>query len=153
MVYIDGIKFAARWVSNTFTEKAEIVNGDNSTRLQGNKDMYLEYVGTFFNFSGELVREKRQPWYHNDTTTDLDWDNLFKRLSSPYNKHTIRFPHDQGYLECEVYISSIERTLRFCDKENDRNKWDSVYKVQFVPVKSQWLAGKNIKGYTPRIDQ
>lgn len=135
MVYIDGRSYKAQWVADTFTRKAEIINGDNSTRKQGNKDMYLEYVGTFFNFTGQLVREKN--------CSDDEWESLFLKISNPVNSHVVRVPFGQGYMETSIYISSVEQKLK---SSIDRNKWDSVITVTYTSMKSQWLAGKTLRG-------
>lgn len=136
MITIDGIEYNAQWVKDSFTRKAEIVNGDNSTRLQGNKDMYLEYLGTFFNFSGQIIREKG--------CSDAQWDNLFMKLSNPINRHTIKVPFNQGYMVADIYISSVTQTLK--EIKNGIKKWDNIIEVELVTMKSQWLAGKTIKG-------
>ena len=58
MITIDGVNYKANWIESTLKRKAEIINGDASGRLQKTKAMYLDYVGTFYNYSGDLRREK-----------------------------------------------------------------------------------------------
>lgn len=137
MIEIDGKKYKAEWKSNSFEVTADIINGDESGRLQGTKTMYLDYVGTFFNSSGEIVR--------CPNCSDTEWDNLFKVLANPKNKHTVKIPFFQGYLETSIYISQVKTKL--INQKFDKNKWNSSYSVTFTAMKSQWLAGKSLTGY------
>lgn len=142
MISIDGIVYNnTEWNSNSLEISAEIINGDESGRLQGSKDMYLDYVGTFFNTSGEIVRKT--------TCSDSEWDDLFLALCNPINKHTVKIPFLQGYLQTEIYISSVKSKL--VEQKFGRNKWASAYQVTYTAMKSQWLAGSVLKGYTAGV--
>lgn len=137
MISIDGVSYNVNWVKNTLKRKAEIINGDNSGRLQGTKSMYLDYVGTFFNFSGQIIRGKGM--------TNAQWDSFFLLLSNPLNNHNVTLPFGQGTLTSEIYISSLEQTLIY---QREENKWSSVIDVAFVTMDSQWLAGGTLQGYS-----
>lgn len=141
MVIIDGVTFNAEWKSDSFEVTADIINGDESGRLQGNKDMYLDYVGTFFNSGGEIVRKRE--------CTDEEWSNLFLTLSNPINNHTVIIPFLQGYLQTEVYISQVKSKLK--NRMLGRNKWSSSYSVTYTAMESQWLAGRELQGYTKGV--
>lgn len=136
-IIIDGVKYNAEWKSNSFEVTADIINGDESGRLQGTKDMYLDYVGTFFNTSGEIIRNKQ--------CTDEEWSNLFLALSNPINNHTVVVPFLQGYLQTKIYISQVKSKL--IDQKYERNRWGTSYSVTFTAMDSQWLAGGKIQGY------
>lgn len=138
MIIIDGITYNAEWKSNSFEVTADIINGDESGRLQGSKSMYLDYIGTFFNTGGEIIRKKE--------CTDEEWSNLFLTLSNPINNHTVIVPFLQGYLETEIYISQVKSKL--INQKFGLNKWNTSYSVTFTAMESQWLAGSEIKGYT-----
>ncbi len=133
MIYIDGTLYNAEWVSGSLEQTADILNGDNSGRLQGSKSMYLEYVGTFFNTSGQIRRK-------NDCT-DSEWNNLYRALANPINSHTVRVPFDEGYMETDIYVSQIKRKLI------KSGKWNSAYEVTYTSIDSQWLAGGSLQGY------
>ena len=138
MIKIDGKEYKADWVAGSLEQTADIINGDNSGRLQGTKSMCLEYVGTFFNTSAQIHR--------SIGCTDADWDNLYLTLANPINSHTVVLPFGQGNLETDIYISKVTR--KFISKNNDRKLWEKVYDVTFTAIDSQWLAGSNnIKGY------
>ena len=137
MIEIDGIVYNAEWKSNSFEITADIINGDESGRLQGTKAMYLDYIGTFFNSGGEIVRKIG--------CTDEEWDSLFLVLANPINNHTVRIPFLQGYLETEIYISQVKTKL--ANQKNSRNKWSNSYSVTFTAMESQWLAGNEVYGY------
>ena len=138
MIKIDGIEYKADWVTGSLEQTADIINGDNSGRLQGTKSMYLEYVGTFFNTSAQIHRSA--------DCTDAEWDNLYLTLANPINNHTVVLPFGQGSLETEIYISKIKR--KYISKNKGRKLWEKVYDVTFTVVDSQWLAGDdNINGY------
>ena len=138
MIKIDNKNFNAEWVASSFEQTADILNGDNSGRLQGSKSMYLEYVGTFFNTSGQIRRQK--------TCTDAEWDNLYLTLANPKNDHTVVLPFGQGNLTTEVYIAKVTRKLIM--QTNSRNVWESVYEVTYTAMDSQWLAGGSLTGYS-----
>lgn len=141
MIEIDGIKYKAEWKSNSFELTADIINGDESGRLQNSKSMYLDYVGTFFNSGGEIVRRPE--------CSDSEWDSLFKVLANPINKHEVKIPFQQGYLKTSIYISQVKTKL--VNQQHNRNKWDGSYSVTFTAIGSQWLAGKSVKGYSKGV--
>lgn len=122
-IKIDNIDFPVEWVKNSFTISAEIMNGAKSGRKQ-NRNMFLQYLGTFYNFSGTIVKQHR--------CTDEQWDNLFSRLSNYENVHNVEVPFLQGYMKCDIYISSVSRNYI-----NDKLKWKRTIDVQFVPILSQ----------------
>lgn len=135
MIKIDNVSYNADWVANSLTQTADILNGDESGRLQGDKDMYLEYVGTFFNHSGQIHRSRN--------CSDAEWDLLFNALANPINEHTVEFPYGQGKLIQKIYISSINRKLVHID-ENSTN-WSRVYDVTFTAMYSKWKAGGGLE--------
>lgn len=138
MFKIDGKVYNASWVSGSMEQTADILNGDNSGRLQGSKSMYLEYIGTFFNTSGQIRRDA--------DCTDTEWDELYMALANPINSHKVILPFGQGTVETAVYIAKIKRKL--ISQKNGRNIWEKVYEVAFTSIDSQWRAGGKIQGYT-----
>lgn len=141
MIVIDGKTFNAEWQSNSLELTADIINGDNSGRLQGTKAMFLDYVGTFFNTTATIVRKK--------DCTDKEWDELFVGLSNPKNKHTVKIPFAQGYLTTEIYISQVK--IKLINQQHNRNKWNNTIQVTFTAMKSQWLAGGKLQGFTAGV--
>lgn len=139
MITIDGIEYNADWVFGTFVQTADIINGDGSGRLQGSKKMYLEYVGTFFNHSGQI--------HKSSGCTDEEWNNLYRVLSNPKNNHTIIFPFDDGTIEQEVYIASISRKPRRISES--KNLWETVYEVTLPAVSAAWMVDQQLGGYSP----
>ena len=138
MIEIDGIKFNADWKTNGgFEITADIINGDESGRLQNSKKMFLDYVGTFFNSSGEILR--------GSECSDQEWDSLFLKLANPKNSHKVKIPFQQGFLTTEIYISQVKSKL--INQKNNRNKWANSYNVTFTAIESQWLAGESLQGY------
>lgn len=135
MIRIDNVEYKANWLKG-LKPKFEIINGDNSGRLQGNKDMYLEYVGTFFNFEGTLIQA------HD--CTNREWDELLMVLANPINDHTITVPFNQGTMTWQFYISSGERDL--IKITEDGNRWAKTIKVTLTAMRAQWLAGSTIQG-------
>lgn len=135
-IKIDNISFPAEWVKNSFTLSAEIMNGEKSGRKQ-NRNMFLQYLGTFYNFSGTVVKQKR--------CTNTQWEMLFTLLSNYHNVHNIEVPFAQGYMKCDVYISSIKRNYA-----NNIKRWKKTFDVQFTVMISQAKAKDFIN--TGRID-
>lgn len=136
MIKIDGVEYKATWKSNDLKRKFEIINGDNSGRLQGNKDMYLEYVGTFYNYEGTLIRDRK--------CSVEEWDRLLGVLANPINDHTITVPFNQTTMTWKFYISSGEQNLICLTDEG--NRWASSIKVTLTSMYAQHLAGGSIRG-------
>lgn len=137
-LYLDGITWPAEIVEGSLKLTGDILNGDNSGRLQGSKAMYLEYSGTFYNYEFDIIRGR--------TCTDAVWDNLFRALTNPVNNHTMRLPFDQGTLRQTVYIAKVARTLR--RQKDSGNKWEPTLAVQVVAMRAAWPAGGSLRGYT-----
>lgn len=137
MIIIDGKTYKAEWVADSFKRKAEILNGENSGRLQGTGTMFLEYVGTFFNFSGQIVK--------NTNCSDKEWNDLFIDLSNPKNDHIITVPFGTTKMTTTIYITRLEQSLRKITP-NGENKWANVIDVSFVAMDSQWLYGGSLQG-------
>lgn len=136
MITIDGKTYKATWLQD-LQLNAEILNGENSGRLQGSAKMHLEYIGTFFNYAGELKRDA--------DCSDEEWFDLFLLLSDPINKHTVQFPFGVNkILEQEVYPAGTKMVLRKIDEE--RNIWDKVISVSFIPIAPSWLPNGSIRG-------
>lgn len=135
MIRIDNVNYKASW-SKDFKRKFEIINGDNSGRLQGNKDMFLEYVGTFYNFEGTLLQDR-------NCTAD-EWDKLLMTLANPINDHTVTVPFNQGTMTWRFYVSSGEQELKLITV--DGNRWARAIKVTLTAMYAQHLAGGNIRG-------
>lgn len=136
MIIIDGVSYNAEWVASSLEQTADIINGDNSGRLQSDKSMYLDYVGTFFNHTGQIRRR-------NECTAE-EWDDLYLRLANPVNDHSIQLPFGQGILLTRVYISQIKR--KFIRYNGDTRIWGKTYDVTLTAMESQWLAGGEIEG-------
>lgn len=135
MITIDGINYNASWVQK-MTQTADIINGEGSGRLQGSYKMYLEYLGTFFNHTGQLHRDR--------ACTDEEWDSLYLVLANPINKHVMPFPFGvDKLLTQEVYISKISRAL-LLNKET--NRWEEVYNVELPSISAAWTPNGAIKG-------
>lgn len=141
MFVIDDTEYNASWVNDSMEQTADILNGDNSGRLQGNKSMYLEYIGTFFNTSGQIRREA--------ACTDAEWDSLYLTLANPVNNHTVVLPFGQGSLKTDIYISQVKR--KYVQRKHGRRIWGKVYDVTFTAIDSQWLAGEEISGYIEEV--
>lgn len=135
MIKIDNVEYNANWM-NDFTRTFEIINGDNSGRLQNTKEMYLEYVGTFFNFEGTLIQTRE--------CTPEEWDRLLMVLANPINDHTVTVPFNQGTMTWKFYISSGAQGLKRIT--DDGNRWARSIKVTLTAMGAQWFAGKNIEG-------
>ena len=135
MITIDGQNYKATWLQG-LEQTADILNGENSGRLQGSAKMHLEYVGTFFNHKGSLRREAN--------CSDWEWHALFLTLANPKNKHTVAFPFGVNQtLTQEIYISQLAKKLLYM---RDTNQWEPVYSVTFTAISPAWKADGTIKG-------
>ena len=135
MINIDNVEHKVNW-ANDFMRKFEIMNGNNSGRLQGNATMYLEYLGTFFNFEGTAIQDR--------SCTQEEWDNFVLTLANPINKHTVTVPFNQNSMTWEFYVSSGEQGLKLI--RGTTNFWARTIKVSLVAISPQWLAGGELQG-------
>ena len=138
MINVDGINYNVEWVADTLKNNVEIMNGSGSGRLQGTGKMYLEYLGTYYNYSGDIVKTTK--------CSKAEWNAFFRALSNPKNDHIITFPFDDGTIKQEVYISKLSRALKLI---KGTNQWGNVITVSFVAVEPLWMADETLKGYTP----
>lgn len=129
MIIIDNVEYKANWVEGSLKRKAEIINGDASGRLQGTKAMYLDYVGTFYNYSGDLRRAK--------DCTDAEWEEIFIILSNPINNHTISVPFGSVNMSNEFYISSAESKVIKAKETTD--EYYSTHDKAVVPGRSYYV--------------
>ena len=132
---MDNTTHKVTFVEKSLKLKAEIINGDNSGRMQNTKEMFLDYIGTFFNYDAEFKRDA--------DCTDADWDAFFLALCNPINKHTAVFPFGQRTMTEYIYVSSVQRGL--ITQKFGVNRWEGKLTVSFVSTKSMWLAGGNIQ--------
>lgn len=135
MITIDGKTYKATWLQD-FEQVADILNGENSGRLQGTGKMYLEPLGTFFNHKGELRRDA--------DCDDAMWNNLFLTLANPMNEHEVSFPFGKNQmLTQQVYISQVARKLKYL---KETNEWTRVYSMTFAAISPAWLPNGSVKG-------
>lgn len=138
MIRIDNKNYNINWVADSLKQTADILNGENSGRLQGTYNMYLQYGATFLNHKGDIVK--------SSGCTKEEWDEVFRVLMNPKNDHSVTFPFDDGEIQLKVYISSITRELKFI---KETNKWASVYSISFTSMNPCWRVDGNLQGYVP----
>lgn len=137
MIKIDGIKYPVNWVQG-LKNSFEILNGNNAGRIQNTGDMFLDPMGTFFNYDGTIIQGK-------DCTAE-QWDELFLVLANPLGEHEVVLPFNQGYMKWKFYISSgVRDCIKITEGENVR--WANTIAVKFIAMESQWLAGDELQGY------
>ena len=103
MFELDGIDFDDTVAITSFAEKFEILNGKKSGRLQTGP-MFIEKVGTFYNYSMTFVRR--------NAASKEKYDLFAKMLANPNNEHTITVPHNQTLRKnYRVYIAAGQRKL------------------------------------------
>lgn len=147
MITIDGKTYKAEWVADSFKRRSDILNGENTGRLYGTGAMFLEYVGTFFNFSGDLIKTQG--------CTNEEWEELYVHLSNPKNDHIVQLPFGKGKMEVSVYISSVEQKLKRITKDTSKqtglgeNVWDKLLSVSFTSIDSEWRYGDIMKEVMP----
>ncbi len=137
MIKIDDVEYNVNW-QEKLKCGFEILNGGNSGRLQNTGDMYLDPIGTFFNYEGIVIRGKN--------CTAEEWDRLFLVLANPLGEHTVVLPLNQGYMTWKFYISS---GYRECIKiiEGEETRWADTINLKLTAMDSQWLAGGELQGY------
>lgn len=139
MFRIDNKYYDAEYlVKDGYSQTADILNGDNSSRLQLTGSMYLDYLGTFFNSDITLRRGR--------DCKEQEWNNLFLELCNPINQHNIDIPFGNGILTLDVYISQVKRNLIRVNYGS--NIWQKTYSFTATAIDSNWLAGGSLQGYT-----
>lgn len=139
MIKIDGKEYNVNWAEN-FESSFEILNGENTGRLQNTGDMFIDPVGTFFNFAGTIIQ--------GAGCDKNEWDDLLMTLANPLSEHTVVVPFNQGTMEWQFYVSSGKRNLK---KITDENRWARTIEVKLIAMRSQWLAGGSLQGYTEGV--
>lgn len=134
---IDGRKFNVEW-SSDLKVQFEILNGSNTGRLQQTGEMFLDYIGTFFNFSGEVIKLA--------SCTEEEWDEFIEVISAPINTHTVKVPFKQGSMIWDFYVSSGEVGIKRILKDGKIIKTKTIALI-LTAMKSQWLAGQELQGY------
>jgi len=140
MIIIDGVQHKATWLRG-MEQTADILNGENSGRLQGSLKMHLEYKGTFFNHKGVLCRDA--------DCSDEEWDSLYLTLANPVNTHKGIFPFGtEQVLEQEVYISQVLRKPKRIEFIGGKqvNHWERTIAVTFTAIAPAWLPNGQPKG-------
>lgn len=120
MIKIDGKTYDVDVICDDLEEQFEILASEDSGRTQDGT-MWIDVIGTFYNMSMHI---QRRP-----TTTVADYDDLFQTLSAPVDFHTVEFPHGQGTMSCQMYVSSGSRKL--LRQRNGENRWGDMT-IQFV---------------------
>jgi hypothetical protein len=125
-----------------YKQTADILNGEHSGRLQGTGEMFLEYVGTYFNSDIKLRRGRN--------CTDEQWNDLFLHLANPINRHNIDIPFGNGILTLDIYVAKVQRTLAnvTLGELGNINVWEKVIAITATPIESSWLAGGRLVGYS-----
>lgn len=123
MIIIDGIEHKATWLQG-LEQSADILNGENSGRLQATGKMHLEYQGTYLNHKGDLMRDAN--------CSEEEWSELFELLITWKNDHIVSFPFGVNKtLTQSVYLSGLKRNLRYI---KETNKWAPVFSVVFTAM-------------------
>ncbi len=141
MIKIDGIEYPVNWKQGVKCS-FEILNGNNAGRIQNTGAMFMDPIGTFFNYEGTIIQGK-------DCTTEV-WDDILLILANPMGEHEIVLPFNQGTMVWKYYISSGARD---CIKiaEDGKVRWANTIEVKFVAMESQWPAGGELQGYTKGV--
>lgn len=141
MIKIDEVEYKVTW-KEKLKCGFEILNGGNTGRLQNTGDMYLDPIGTFFNYEGTIMQNK-------DCSAE-EWDNFLLVLANPLSEHMVTVPFNQGYMTWKFYISSGARD---CIKivTGQEIRWANTLDVKFTAMESQWPAGGELQGYTEGV--
>lgn len=109
---IDGRAFDVAVVS--LKQNFEVLDGPNAGRTMDAR-MHRDVLGTFYNYTIEvdLSQLNRE-----------DADALFDIVSSPADSHVCTFPHGQGTLTQDMYISKGSREL--LRQYNGKNYWQAL---------------------------
>jgi hypothetical protein len=142
MFRIDDRYFNVEFLADDgYVQNAEILNGENSGRLQGTGEMYLEYIGTFINSSCRFIRSRE--------CTDQEWNEFYRTLINPINKHNVDVPFDNGILTLDVYFTGGKRNVRKIILNNGTRTpvWVKTIEVNMTAIGSNWIAGGELTGY------
>ncbi len=125
MIKIDGVEYDADVYIDEIEETFEKLSGEDSGRTQDGK-MWIDMVGTCYNYTLHVVRKPG--------TSLAAYDALFKALSAPKDFNTVEFPHDQGTMIFEGYITSGSRKL--LRQIDGKNYWSDI-SIQFIAREPQ----------------
>ncbi len=107
---------------------ASILDGKNAGRLKSGA-MDLDTIGTFYNYSMTLVRER------GSTEAVTEYDALYEVLTDPINReHLITVPYGQGTMTYKAYVSTITDGLEA--RRAGINYWNNM-QVNFIAMRPQ----------------
>lgn len=118
---IDGTAFPVN-ITN-LTETSEFVDGEATGRTLS-WDLFRDLKGIFFNY--ELTIGEIQ----NPTIATSLWNKLHEFV--PF--HTLKLPHNNGFLTFQAYVTGCSRPLK--KRVNNVNYWGG-YTVKFIAKSPQ----------------
>lgn len=125
MLKIDGVSYDVDVWCDELEEKFEKLSGEDSGRTQDGK-MWIDMIGTFYNYTLHVARKPG--------ASLNEYDALFAALSAPVAFNTVEFPHDQGTIVFEAYITSGARKL--LRQIDGKNYWGDL-SISFIAREPQ----------------
>ena len=119
---IDGKKYKNVHIVPPIKRSFQVLDGENSGRLASTGKMVRDIIGTFYNYSITVNKDK---------SNLAEYDELYEVISAPKNSHQIVVPYGQGTITFEAYVTNGSDELTIID--DNGYKWNGL-QINFIAM-------------------
>lgn len=124
---VDGKEYKNIHIVPPIKRSFQILDGENAGRLALSGRMVRDIVGTFYNFSMTVNKDK---------SNLAEYDELYEVLSSPVASHEIVVPYGQGTITFDAYVTNGSDELTRID--DNGNNWTAL-QINFIAMNPERL--------------
>lgn len=119
---IDGVEYKNVHLVPPIKRNFQIVDGENAGRLALSGRMVRDVIGTYYNFSFSVNRDK---------SDKAEYDKLYEVLSAPVPSHEIVVPYAQETITFDAYVTNGADELARIDENG--NHWNAL-QINFIAM-------------------
>ena len=124
-VTIDGVEYNGVHVVS-IKRNFQVLDGENAGRVKTGR-MERDIIGTYYNYSIQFDPRESSP---------AQYDDLYERITSPWNSHVVVLPYGQTTLEFEAYVAQGSDELDIIGPNGNRWKNLTVNIIAMEPQKT-----------------
>ena len=123
---LDGKEYRNLHIVPPIKRSFQILDGENAGRLAVSGEMVRDIIGTFYNYSLSINKDKS----HLD-----EYDEFYEEITDPnVDSHELIVPYGQGMLTFRAYVTNGADELTRIDANG--NKWTGL-QINFIAMKPQ----------------
>lgn len=119
---VDGKEYKNIHIVPPIKRSFQILDGENAGRLALSGKMVRDIVGTFYNFSLTINKDK---------SNLAEYDELYDVISAPVASHEIIVPYGQDVITFDAYVTNGSDELSRIDENG--NKWTGL-QINFIAM-------------------